>query len=50
LIGYQALAVWQDWELMRLLEYTPVYVLLGGIFLARHAKHLWKAAQPREKT
>ena len=45
LIGYQALGVWQDWALMRQLEYVPVYVLLGGVFLARHAKRLWTTRQ-----
>ena len=48
LIGYQALGVWQDWGLMRLLEYVPVYALLGGTFLARQAKHLWKAGPKHE--
>jgi hypothetical protein len=42
LIGYQALGVWEDSGQMRLLEYLPVYSLLGGVFLARHAKQVWE--------
>jgi hypothetical protein len=41
LIGYQALGVWQDWPLMRLLEYVPVYAMLGGVSLAAYVKRLW---------
>ena len=41
LIGYQALGVWEDSDQIRLLEYLPVYALLCGVFLARHAKRLW---------
>jgi hypothetical protein len=41
LIGYQTLGVWQDWPLMRLLEYVPVYAMLGGVSLAAYVKRLW---------
>jgi hypothetical protein len=41
LIGYQALGVWEDWPLMRLLEYAPVYAMLAGGFLAPYAKRFW---------
>jgi hypothetical protein len=40
LIGYNALGVWDDSDHMRLLEYVPVYLLLAGVFLARHARQL----------
>jgi hypothetical protein len=42
LIGHQTLGIWQDSDEMRLLEYLPVYALLGGVFLARHAKQIWR--------
>lgn len=55
LIGYQALGVWEDSGQMRLLEYLPVYSLLGGVFVARHARRVWvgalrftKAGSPRQ--
>jgi hypothetical protein len=45
LIGYNTLGVWKDSDPMRLLEYAPVYAMLGGAFLAQHAKQFWQAAQ-----
>jgi hypothetical protein len=45
LIGYHALGVWEDSDQLRLLEYVPVYTMLGGVFLARHAKQIWEATQ-----
>jgi hypothetical protein len=43
LIGYQALGVWEDSDQMRFLEYLPVYTMLGGVFVSRHAKQIWEA-------
>jgi hypothetical protein len=38
LIGYQALGVWQDSDLMRALEYLPFYALLVGTWLYQTTK------------
>ncbi len=54
LIGYGVLGIWEDWPLMRLLEYAPVYALLGGVSLAHYAKRFWtpqhQLAKPGSKS